>query len=186
MFKDSGAGQIPWRQRSGPHKTSGQQVAEAAQRLHQQMAGAHTAMAPQNIMIRAAPPPAVPQYQAPPPPAVPQYQAPPPTITSGALEGDNKTAGVPLLPPIQIQPKPQQPIAFGHYNVHGFQPVMSKSMKSRRNKDPSAPYKTYTCSKCKQPKNMSTGHSQVRGRVFCPNTEVLSFEDWKEQFTAKK
>ena len=35
VFKDSGAGQIPWRQRSGPNKTSSQQVAEAAQRLHQ-------------------------------------------------------------------------------------------------------------------------------------------------------
>ena len=160
VFKDSGAGQIPWCHRSGPHRTSSQQVAESAQRLHQQMAGAHTAMAPQNIMIRAAPPP-----------AVLQYRAPPPTITFGALEEDKKTDGVPSLPvrqiirpqppPIQIQPKPQQPVAFSHYNVHDFQPVMSKSMKSRRNKDPSASYKTYTCSKCKQPKNMSTGHSQV-------------------------
>ncbi|KAI4808757.1 hypothetical protein KUCAC02_000803 [Chaenocephalus aceratus] len=38
-----------------------------------------------------------------------------------------------------------------------------------------------TCKKCGQFRTAETGHSQYRGRVFCPQTEILSKELWLEE-----
>ncbi|KAJ8369761.1 hypothetical protein SKAU_G00097890 [Synaphobranchus kaupii] len=42
-----------------------------------------------------------------------------------------------------------------------------------------------TCNKCGQFRTSETGHSQYRGRVFCPQTEALSKEDWLQDMKTK-
>ncbi|XP_076833440.1 uncharacterized protein LOC143478370 [Brachyhypopomus gauderio] len=49
---------------------------------------------------------------------------------------------------------------------------------------PKRPYRrtvqANTCKKCGQFRNSTTGHSQFMGRVFCPQTESVSKEQWLE------
>ncbi len=50
---------------------------------------------------------------------------------------------------------------------------------------PKRPYKrtveANTCKKCGQFKTSATGHSQYRGRVYCPQTETVTKEQWLEE-----
>lgn len=50
---------------------------------------------------------------------------------------------------------------------------------------PKRPYrrtvKANTCKKCGQYRTADTGHSQYRGRVFCPLTELLPKTEWLEE-----
>lgn len=36
------------------------------------------------------------------------------------------------------------------------------------------------CKKCGEPRTATTGHSQYKGRLFCPKTESLSKDEWLE------
>jgi len=50
---------------------------------------------------------------------------------------------------------------------------------------PKRPYRrtveANTCSKCGQFRTADTGHSQYRGRVYCPRSEALSKDQWLEE-----
>lgn len=51
------------------------------------------------------------------------------------------------------------------------------------------PYKrtvaSNTCKKCGQFRTSETGHSQFRGRVFCPQVEAMSVEEWLREMRVK-
>lgn len=42
-----------------------------------------------------------------------------------------------------------------------------------------------TCKKCGQFRTIETGHSQYKGRVYCPQTETLSKDDWLKDMQTK-
>lgn len=42
------------------------------------------------------------------------------------------------------------------------------------------------CRRCGQPNQAQTGHRRVNGRVYCPNSEALPFEQWKAMQMAEK
>ena len=42
--------------------------------------------------------------------------------------------------------------------------------------------KVYTCSKCSLPFTTTNGHSQFKGKRYCPTFETLKKEDWLAEF----
>ncbi|XP_022061604.2 uncharacterized protein LOC110959137 [Acanthochromis polyacanthus] len=42
-----------------------------------------------------------------------------------------------------------------------------------------------TCGKCRQFRTQETGHSQYKGKIYCPNTETVSKEQWLNMMRQK-
>lgn len=82
------------------------------------------------------------------------------------VQGMPVVQGMPLLQPTVVQGTSSQPAAN------------PQTM-------PKRPYKrtveANTCKKCGQFKTSVTGHSQYRGKVYCPQTETVTKEQWLEE-----
>ncbi|XP_073689484.1 uncharacterized protein [Garra rufa] len=85
------------------------------------------------------------------------------------VQGIPFVQGMPIIPPTVVQAISSQPAA----------PTASPQTMPKR------PYRrtveANTCKKCGQFKTSATGHSQYRGRVYCPQTETVTKEQWLEE-----
>ncbi|XP_057214898.1 uncharacterized protein LOC130569327 [Triplophysa rosa] len=81
------------------------------------------------------------------------------------------------------------PVVQGMLMVQGMPSQVTASQPAAPAANPGAipkrPYRrtveANTCKKCGQFKTSETGHSQYRGRVYCPHTETVSKEVWLEE-----
>ncbi|XP_067283577.1 uncharacterized protein [Pseudorasbora parva] len=117
-----------------------------------------------NIMI-----PAAPGFQGVPVFQVPMYQGVQMVQGIPMVQGVQMVQGMPMMQPL-LQPT----VVRGTSS----QPATPETM-------PKRPYRrtveANTCKKCGQYKTSATGHSQYRGRVYCPQTETVCKEVWLEE-----
>ena len=107
-------------------------------------------------------------------PVVPQAPGPflPPPILTPAVQ---TLKLVPVVLPVPVAqanvPQTSVPIPAGQAAA----PPASLKRPYRRSVEAN------TCKKCGQYRTAETGHSQYRGRVYCPQSESLSKDDWLEE-----
>ncbi|ROL52165.1 hypothetical protein DPX16_6042 [Anabarilius grahami] len=93
------------------------------------------------------------------------------------FQGMPMVQGIPTVMPI-MQPL-LQPTAVQGISSHPVAPAANPGAV------PKVPYnrtvEANTCKKCGQFKTSATGHSQYRGRVYCPQTETVTKEVWLEE-----
>lgn len=93
------------------------------------------------------------------------------------VQGMQMVQGIPMVMPI-MQPM-LQPTAVQGISSHPVAPAANPGAVPKR------PYnrtvEANTCKKCGQFKTSATGHSQYRGRVYCPQTETVTKEVWLEE-----
>ncbi|XP_052429310.1 uncharacterized protein LOC127970861 [Carassius gibelio] len=153
--------------------------------------GASVQMVP-NILIPAAPGfPGVPMLQG-----VPMFQGMPMAQRLPMVQGMQMVQGMPMvqrMPLVQGMPMVQGiPMVQGMPVVQGM-PLLHPTVVQGTSSQPAAnpqtmpkrPYKrtveANTCKKCGHFKTSATGHSQYRGKVYCPQSETVTKEQWLEE-----
>nr|XP_017211153.2 uncharacterized protein LOC101883862 [Danio rerio] len=115
----------------------------------------------------------VPMFQA-----VPMVQGIPMAQGIPIMQGVQMAQGIPMVQGMPLRQPPLQPTMSSTSSQPAASPSTSGAI-------PKRPYRrtvqANTCKKCGQFKTNATGHSQLRGRVYCPQTETLTKEEWLEE-----
>ncbi len=92
------------------------------------------------------------------------------------LQGMPMVQGIPMVQGMSMMQQQLQPTVVQGTSLQPSAPAASPQAMPKR------PYKrtveANTCKKCGQFKTSATGHSQYRGRVYCPQTETVTKEQW--------
>jgi hypothetical protein len=97
-----------------------------------------------------------------------------------------------LQPPL-FMPQPAVPVQQGNLNPLVSTPYSTVYTRKRHEReslrgDTPTPKRTYSrtkmhndCSRCGQPSQKETGHLRAFRKVYCPKTETLPFDEWKQK-----
>ncbi|XP_051246739.1 uncharacterized protein LOC127358005 [Dicentrarchus labrax] len=121
------------------------------------------------------------------PPSTPSVQLPGTSALSGAksrLIHPKSTAAQPQLFVVtgvmpQLLTPPSPILGLATTSTTSDSPSSDKSAQVKRKYNRTVT--SNTCRNCRQFRTQETGHSQYKGKIYCPNTETVSKEQWLER-----